>query len=54
MMVMGRRAAFLGLAIFLVLVLAASLALASSHVGCRDIMNRVICEPGATLVVGPV
>lgn len=51
---MVRRAAFLGLVGFLVLVLVASLALASTHDGCRMIMARVVCEPGRTLVVPPV
>ncbi|MGH8950708.1 MAG: hypothetical protein ACRDX9_04720 [Acidimicrobiia bacterium] len=50
---MWRRAGFMGLGVFLALVLFTSLALASTHVGCRDIMTRVICEPGATLVVAP-
>lgn len=43
----------MGLGVFLALVLFTSLVLASTHVGCRDIMTRVICEPGATLVVAP-
>jgi hypothetical protein len=51
---MGRRAAFFGLAMFLVLVLVASMALASTHDGCRMIMTRVVCEPGRMLVVPPV
>jgi hypothetical protein len=51
---MGRRAAFLGLAAFLVLVLVTSVALASTHDGCRMIMTRIVCEPGRSLVVPPV
>lgn len=51
---MRRRAAFFGLAVFLVLVLATALALASTHDGCRMIMTRIVCEPGRTLVVSPV
>lgn len=51
---MGRRAAFLGLAVFLVLVFVVAMALASTHDGCRMIMTRVVCEPGRTLVVPPV
>jgi hypothetical protein len=51
---MGRKAAFLGLAVFLALILVASMALASTHDGCRMIMTRVVCEPGRTLVVLPV
>ena len=51
---MGRRAAFLGLAVFLVLVFVAAMALASTHDGCRMIMTRVVCEPGRSLVVPPV
>jgi hypothetical protein len=50
---MGRRAAFLGLAVFMALILFASMTLATSLDGCRDIMSRVVCEPGATLVVPP-
>jgi hypothetical protein len=50
---MGRRAAFLGLAVFLAMVLFASMTLSSGLHGCRDIMSRVVCEPGATLVVPP-
>lgn len=50
---MGRRAGFLGLAVFLALVLFASVTLSSTHVGCNDIMRRIICEPGAVLVIGP-
>jgi hypothetical protein len=50
---MGRRAAFLGLAVFLVLILLTSMTLATTLDGCRDIMTRVVCEPGATLVVPP-
>jgi hypothetical protein len=51
---MRRRAAFLGLAVFLALVLAASVAIASTHDGCRMIMSQVVCEPGRMLVVPPV
>lgn len=51
---MGRRAAFLGLVGFLVLLLVASVALASTHDGCRMIMTRIVCEPGRILVVPPV
>ena len=53
MNVMGRRVAFLGLAVFLALILLASMSLSSSLDGCRDIMSRVVCEPGATLIVPP-
>lgn len=49
-----RKAAFLGLAVFLVLVLFTSMTLATTLNGCRTIMTRVVCEPGATLVVPPV
>jgi hypothetical protein len=45
--------AFLGLVVFLALVLFASMTLSSSLNGCRDIMSRVVCEPGATLIVPP-
>ncbi|MGH8870613.1 MAG: hypothetical protein ACRDWS_01380 [Acidimicrobiia bacterium] len=51
---MGRRAAFLGLAIFLALIFYTSLTLATTLDGCHDIMARVVCEPGAHQVVGPV
>jgi hypothetical protein len=51
---MRRRAAFLGLAVFLVLIFVTAMALASTHDGCRMIMTRVVCEPGRTLVVPPV
>jgi hypothetical protein len=50
---MGKRVAFLGLAVFLALVLFASMTLSSSLNGCREIMSRVVCEPGATLIVPP-
>ena len=52
--VMVRRAAYLGLAVFLALVLYASLSLGTTLDGCRQIMTRVVCEPGASLVVPPV
>lgn len=50
---MGRKAAFLGLAVFLALILFTSMSLARSLDGCRDIMTRVVCEPGATLWYRP-
>lgn len=51
---MGRRAGLVVLGVFLALVLFTSLALGSNHVGCSDIMRRIICEPGAILIVQPV
>jgi hypothetical protein len=39
--------------VFLAMVLFASMTLSSSLDGCRDIMSRVVCEPGATLIVPP-
>ena len=51
---MGRRAAFLGLVVFLALILYTSMTLATTLDGCRDIMSRVVCEPGATLIVEPI
>ena len=50
----GRRAAFVGLAVFLALVLYTALSLGTTLDGCRQIMTRVVCEPGAALVVPPV
>lgn len=50
---MARRTAFLGLAVFLALILYTSLSIASSLEGCRQIMTQVFCEPGAYLVVPP-
>lgn len=51
---MGRRAAYVGLVAFLVLVLYTSLSLGATLDGCRQIMTRVVCEPGAALVVPPI
>lgn len=51
---MVRRAAFVGLAVFLALILYASLSLGTTLDGCRQIMTRVVCEPGASLVVPPI
>lgn len=50
---MARRAAFLGLVVFLALILYISLSVATTLDGCREVMTRVVCEPGASLVVPP-
>jgi len=51
---MVRRAAFVGLALFLAMILYTSLSLAATLDGCHEIMTRVLCEPGASLVVPPI
>jgi hypothetical protein len=52
--VIGRRAAFVGLVVFLALVLYTSVSLGGTLDGCSQIMTRVVCEPGAALVVPPI
>ena len=50
---MARRAAFLGLVVFRALIFYTSLSVATTLDGCREVMTRVVCEPGASLVVPP-
>jgi hypothetical protein len=47
------RTALLGLAVWFALVLYASVSVASTLDGCREIANLIVCEPGARAVIFP-